>query len=238
MKITEELAELVGAHVGDGCLCDNGRYKEYALLGDLKEEKDYYENHIVPLFNKIVVKPLIGEEITIKKYVSNNVCGIIVFNKTICDFYNKLGMPYGRKTDIKIPKRFLVDPSLTSSALRGLFDTDGCLSFEKNRTAKEPINKVPVIKLGTVSLDLAKQVFDVLVSMGYSPGWKKPYKGKRDKNLCYVILVRRKRDVINFIERDIGFNNPKHKTKWEFYKKFGYYIPRLTIEQRKKILKQ
>ena len=41
MKIDEDLAELIGIHIGDGCISKNNRYSEYYLGGDLKEEKKY-----------------------------------------------------------------------------------------------------------------------------------------------------------------------------------------------------
>ena len=91
MKLTDELAELVGVHIGDGCLSDNGRYRECAVLGDLTEEIDYYESHLVPMFNRVVANPLIGNDVPLKRYESSNVCGIISFKGEIFEFYKSLG---------------------------------------------------------------------------------------------------------------------------------------------------
>jgi len=237
MVITEELAELIGAHIGDGCLSDNGRYKECALLGDMNEEEEYYDNHIMPLFNRLIAKPLIHQELKAKKYPSMGVYGFLCFDERIFNYYKSLGITVGSKINTKIPKTFLTK-RFAKHTLRGIFDTDGCLYFDKNRTAKKPINKVPIIKLASTSKPLINQIYTILLKMGYNPKLKKPYKGKRDKNMNYPLIIYRKNDILNYIERDFGFNNPKHKTKWEFYKKYGYYIPRMTIKERRELLKQ
>ena len=153
MKITEELAELIGIHIGDGCLSDNGRYKECALLGDMNEEEEYYKNHIMPLFNRIVAKPLINRELQLKKYPSMGVCGFLCFDKRIFNYYKSLGITVGSKLNTKIPKKFLTR-KLVKHTLRGIFDTDGCIYFDKNRTAKNPINKVPIIRIASTSKQL------------------------------------------------------------------------------------
>ena len=235
MIITPELAELIGIHIGDGCLSNNGRYKEVALAGDLLEERIYYENHIVPLFNKIIAKNILGKKIKAKEYPSMGVYGFFIFNDAIFDYYKSLDVTVGSKVQTKIPKKFL-SKKLIKHVLRGIFDTDGNLYFDKNRTAKNPINKIPIIKLSSTSNILIDQVFNELVKLGYHPRKKKPYKGKRDKNHNHILLIYRKRDVIRYIEKDMGFNNPKHQIKWEFFKKYGYYVPRMTTKDRQKLL--
>ena len=54
MKITPELAEIFGIHVGDGYLRYHGRTKELDISGSY-EEKSYYDNHMIPLFNKTFI---------------------------------------------------------------------------------------------------------------------------------------------------------------------------------------
>ena len=66
MKIDEELAELFGIHIGDGCISENPRYSEYYLGGDLTEEKEYHDNWVGPLFNKKIMIPLFNKNVTYK----------------------------------------------------------------------------------------------------------------------------------------------------------------------------
>lgn len=232
MKIDGDLAELLGMHIGDGCISVNKRYSEYYLGGDLKEEKEYHNEWVKPLFNKKIMIPLYGREVTYKEHPKVGIYGFHIFDKKIVEFFNQLGVKSGKKIKIRIPKSIRRDLSLAKRFLRGLFDTDGNLYFDKNRSAKKPINNCPLIKLGTVSERLAKDVFSLFKRMNLNPGMKKPYKGKRDKNYVFTVALYRRFDVEFFI-KEIGFKNPKHLTKWLIYKKFGICQPKTTLSERK-----
>ena len=80
-----------------------------------------------------------------------------------------------------------------------------------------------------------KQVIELGNRLGYRFYINKPYKGKRDKNYNYAIELQRKNEIKKWL-REIGFNNPKQKTKYLFWKLFGFYIPRSTLEERRKLL--
>ena len=71
--------------------------------------------------------------------------------------------------------------------------------------------------------------------MEFNPMIKKPYKGKRDKNYNYQLVLYRKRDIEKWLE-EIGFRNPKHSTKVQIWKKFGYCPPNTKIKFREKYL--
>ena len=43
MKMDCDLAEIIGIHIGDGCISKNNRYCKYYLGGDLKEEREYHD---------------------------------------------------------------------------------------------------------------------------------------------------------------------------------------------------
>src|SRR3989344_5811559 len=121
--------------------------------------------------------------------------------------------------------------------LRGLFDTDGSLCFDKNRGAKIVRNNRPYIELGTVSKNLIDDLIFMFKELNLHPMLKKPYKGKKDKHIVYRIKIYRKSEVEFFI-KFIEFKNPKHYTKWLIYKKLGYCPPKTTLKQRMKILKE
>jgi len=237
MKIDGDMAELIGIHIGDGCISCNNRYKEYYLGGDLTEEKEYHDNWVAPLFNKKVMIPLYGKTVNYKEHPKVGIYGFHIFNEKIVNFYKKLGIKSGSKINIEIPKYILKDENLSKRFLRGLFDTDGNIYFNKNRSAKNPINNRPIISLGTVSKNLSDQVFDLLIKLGYNPGRRKPYKGKRDKNFVHRITIYRINDIKKFID-EIGFKNSKHQTKWLVFKKLSYCIPHTTLNQRYEILRE
>lgn len=237
MEIDEDLAEVIGMHLGDGCISCNKRYKEAYIGGDLTEEKDYHNNWVSFLYNKKIVIPLTGKKMRYKEYHSTGVYGCYMFDCRIVDFFNSLGIKSGSKINAKIPEEILKHNELAKRFLRGLFDTDGNIYFDRNRSAKYPINNQPRIKMELVSKGLFDQVFTLLIKLGFHPGKVKPYKGKRDKNFRYVLSLYRREDIRRFIG-EIGFKNPKHYTKWQVYSKFGYCPPRTSLSDRRKFLKQ
>jgi len=237
MKIDDDLAELIGIHTGDGCISKNKRYSEYYLGGDIKEEKEYHNKWVSLLFNKKIMIPLFNKKVKYKEYPKTGIYGFYIFNKDLVNFFRKLGINHGSKINIEIPKQILKNKNLSKRFLRGLFDTDGSIYFDRNKSSKNQLNNRPNIKLGTVSLKLANQVFDMLKKLDLNPRMKKPYKGKRDKNKVYTVLIYRKKDIEYFIKK-IGFKNPKHYTKWNLFEKNGYCPPYTTLKQRITILKQ
>mgnify|MGYP001558440321 CR=1 FL=1 len=231
MKINNDIAELVGITIGDGCLSTKN---EYVVAGDINEEKDYYDEWVGKLLNQNVTIPLINQKVTPKSYPKVGVYGFYLFNKKITNFFKSLGLKEGSKINVKIPENLLKNKVKIKRVLRGIFDTDGSLYFDKmNKYAK--FNTNPVIALGSTSKILINQIYNLLISLNFSPIKKKPYLGKRDKNPMYRIALYRKNEIFRWIN-EIGFKNPKHITKWKIYLKYGYYLPKTTIAQRKLIL--
>jgi hypothetical protein len=229
----EDLAELLGIHIGDGCLSENKRYSMYYLGGDITEEKEYHDTWVSHLLNKLM-KELKKEKVRYKEYKSTSVYGCYIFDKEIVNFFKKKGIVSGTKINQTIPQ-FINNKRLTKRFIRGLFDTDGNIYFDKNRSCKNPKNNVPIIKLGTTSEKLCNDVFNCLKDLGFCPRLKKPYKGKKDKNIVYTLLIYRKDDIVRYLN-EIGFKNSKHHTKWLVFKKQGFLPPRTTLNQRKAFL--
>ncbi len=230
-----DLAEILGIHTGDGCISKNERYSEYYLGGDIKEEKEYHDEWVSYLFNKKVMMPLLNKKVIYKEHPKVGVYGFYIFNDKIVNFFEKKGMCIGTKIGVRVPEEIMKNKKFSLRFLRGLFDTDGNIYFDKNRSCKKPINKIPLIKVDSVSKNLVGDVFIMLKKLGLNPRLKKPYQGKRDKNKVHTVLLYRKNDVNYFID-NIGFKNPKHYTKWQVFKKLGYCLPRTTLNQRREIL--
>jgi len=231
-----DLFELMGMYVGDGCISVNDRYKEFALSGDITEEREYYENHVIPLFNKTIMQPLLDKKVTGKAYPSVGVFGFMIFNRKLVEYLVELGLKPGPKTNIKLPELIMkAKPALQARFLRGLFDTDGSIYFDKNYSAKCRIHCIPKIKLAMVSETLKNQTVHLLNNMGIGVMDKKPYQGNAKWNPRYEIIIYRKSDLDTFIKK-VGFASPKHKTKIAVYNALGYCPPNTTITQRKSIL--
>lgn len=235
MIIDEDLAELLGIHIGDGCISETNKYSEYYLGGDFIEEKEYHDNWVKPLFNKKIMNPIFGKDVNYKEHPKVGIYGFHIFDKKLVDFFKQLGISSGTKINIHIPKAILKDKILLKRFIRGLFDTDGSIYFEKSYTSKHLMNNHPIIQFGTVSLNLSIDVYNFLKKLGLNPRIKRPHKGKKDKNIVYLIILYRKNDI-NYYINEIGFKNPKHSTKWQVYLKFGYCPPKTKLQQRKQML--
>lgn len=237
----DEIAEFVGWHIGDGCISINSRYSEYALTGDIIEEYPFYTTIVLPTFKKLF-SSFFKKEITIKKYKSNGVCGIYIFDKKFVEFIlNKTGLKNGKKINTQIPD-IIKTRNQKIAFLRGLFDTDGSIYYCKSNY--RPINESlfsifhykPKIKLATISKTLIDQVYRLLCYLGFSPRIRKPAKQKINENMMFGVVLHRKNDTKRWIE-EIGFKNLKHLTKVHLWKKFGFCPPNTNLNQRIKMLK-
>ncbi len=100
IKVTPDMAEAIGIFVGDGYLRYAGSRKEVDISGNI-EEKEYYDNHVVPLFRRIF-----GITINAKYFPSRNTYGIVTYNREIINAFKDLGFPSGAKgTIVKIPQQ-------------------------------------------------------------------------------------------------------------------------------------
>ena len=109
MKINENLAEVVGVFIGDGCLSNvnnNGRHQIcVAFSGSWKNDEEYYDKKITFILNR--------DFNCSKKYYcgkTDNTLRYALYGKEIVNFFLGLGMPKGLKGNrIEIPKEILND---------------------------------------------------------------------------------------------------------------------------------
>lgn len=158
-KLTPELAEEIGMHYGDGFLSEK-RY-DYRLKGNPKNEKEYYQLYIRPLF-----KRLFNVEVCLKE--SYKSYGFELRSKAIWEFKTKvIGIKPGKKYKITIPEKLKVNNiEILTSFIRGLFDTDGSLEF-KTRYGYEKY--YPCISISLTSKKLIEEVGGILKMLGFNP---------------------------------------------------------------------
>ena len=144
--ISEEVAELLGAYLGDGTLT------EYfiRISGDKRFDKNYF-NHLSGLGERNF-----GVKGSILETPSTNQLSLVFFSKKLTTYFiEKFGLKIGDKirNRTKIPQFIMEDDNLAKSCLRGLMDTDGsvsrrstymCLAF----TAHSPVLLEQVAELG------------------------------------------------------------------------------------------
>lgn len=158
-KITPELAEEIGMQFGDGFLSSK-RY-DYRLKGNPYDEKEYYLNYIKPLFKK-----LYNLDINLKEY--NKSYGFEVSSKALWEFKTKvLNIKTSPKYEIRIPEALKVNnKEILTAFIRGLFDTDGCVSF-KTKYGYEKY--YPSIEIALTSKKLIKEVAEIIKMFGFNP---------------------------------------------------------------------
>ena len=158
-RLTPELAEEIGMHFGDGFLSEK-RY-EYRLKGNPNDEKEYYENYIKLLFRK-----LFNIDVSLKDFRTSY--GFELKSKAIWEFKIRiLKIKPGNKYNLYIPDTLKVnDINILSAFIRGLFDTDGCLSFKSKYGYK---NYYPSIEIGLISKNVIKDVVEILKMLGFGP---------------------------------------------------------------------
>lgn len=185
-------------HAGDGTLYrTNSNSLVWELRGGL-DETEYYQNHIVPLIQRLFSLSLTPKH---RSGGGTGSFGVQTSKKMITSFIAKY-FPIGSKSRIvRIPPE-VIENNLFIPFIRGLFDTDGCVRFDKNHGAKA---KYPKIEFATASFILFSQVCDGLDSLelGYHDWVDGTY---------HKLCIPGRTNLSRYLQL-IGFHNPKHLNK-------------------------
>ncbi|HLD12878.1 MAG TPA: LAGLIDADG family homing endonuclease [Candidatus Nanoarchaeia archaeon] len=190
-------AELLGMHVGDGTLYRVNSTLVWELRGDLKEY-GYYHLHVLPLLKKIFKRDFI------LKYRSggkNGCIGVQTCDKRLTSFLLENEMPIGKKSHIIwIPEVILQSSVSSKYFLRGLFDTDGCLRFDKV--------DYPRIEIGSSSLKLINDVSLLLTTFDL-----RFHQWVDRRTQTYRICVNGVKMIKKWMKL-VGSSNTKHLNKY------------------------
>ncbi len=219
VSMTPEFAEIMGAFVGDGWISKSTGYT-LVISGDPKKEVSYYER-LASLFNFCF-----NLNLTPRNFYYWGTYGIMVTRKAIiCEFLDK-GFNIGKKAHIvRVPSVILNNRKYWIPFIRGYFDTDGCIYFQKsynsNASVWQKANKHrSLIEFTTVSKNLADEVYFILSKLGFNFMKKKPY--IQDKSAVYKLRLDSKSGVIRFFEL-ICPSNEKHIKKFKYWLDKGFY---------------
>ncbi len=213
-ELNPEIAELIGAHIGDGTLYRTSRSIVWELRGAL-EEKNYYLDHISPLLENIFGSTFDSK---FRSGGAHGVWGIQTSKKEVTNLLMSYGFNPGRKTyTVSIPLYIFESSSEVKKALvRGLFDTDGCLRFD--RPNKKPLHTYPRIEFSSASAMLINSLGKLLSQIGFkSYSWK--YKHYYALSICGELQLEK------WIA-EIKPANPKHLKKYHIWKENGFYLPK------------
>ncbi|MBW3001666.1 hypothetical protein KY338_00730 [Candidatus Woesearchaeota archaeon] len=194
-----ELAEIMGIHFGDGSMHKEYRYT-YRLSYTSNISEKQYSEHINKLFKKVF------NVYFRSKIDTNKNCVVLRFiSKALCEFFNKvLKIPYGSKNNLVIPKDILYKKEYLIAFVRGLFDTDGCITLQRQGKYEYVL-----IKICTKHKNLAKELVEILESLGI-PSFICTKFWRQNKGFDVVI---RNKNAIKFFEV-VGSSNYKNIKKW------------------------
>ena len=233
---SDVLAEIAGIHAGDGYLRNKNHKWEWDVSGSY-DEKEYYDNHVIPLFNKLFSLGIKG-----RFFPCRHTYGFVIRDREIIKYaHNVLGFPYGSKSSkVRISDMIMQNRNLWAPFLRGYFDTDGHYScakkYGKYGNFKKCFHAYPRVAFSTISRPLSNDLFEIFNSLG----WKccslihKPL--KKTESLKY----RYEFNGINRVHRVMKFIKPKNSTKnsrYLIWKKFGFCPTNISYSQRILILK-
>ena len=221
-KLTPELAEDVGFHIGDGYMKYTPIKSNYqfSYSGGLDDE-NYFKNILIPrklkLFNIKNAKMRFSNQ-------SNSII-FCFYSKAVLEFYRDvLKVEVSPKNTVSIPKWIFTSDKFKIAFVRGLVDSDGSLRFSK--TGKK-YGHYPIINFCSISKKLLIDVKFILHQLGFKPVlFKCSEIDKRTQrlNIRYYIQLSGVSQLEKWI-KIVGFNNTKHFSKYMFWKKFHFYDP-------------
>jgi intein/homing endonuclease len=233
VKLTKELAEILGMFAADGCLQND----YICMWGNITEDKNYYDKIVCPLFSKTFNRKVIAHA---KK--SNSVYGFYICDKKIVKIFEELGFSNNKTYNVKAPKIILKnnDDKIIASFVRGYADCDGCLYFQRRRGKYKEFklkhNTYPKIEMDSVSQKMAQDISYLLDKLNIPHTINISHSKKDNEKPKHRVMIRGPPRVELFLSK-ISFNNPAQHSKYLIWKKFGMCPIRTTLEQRKLILK-
>lgn len=219
--MSEKFAYFLGVLLGDGSVGSARRPSIY-LVGDLVEERGYYDNLLIPLIRILF-------EIRPYSYVRKGKSAYAIHfkSKRLVEYLvAELDFPTGgvRKW---LPQPVVSFPERIRLAfIRGLFDADGSIIFSR-KTYRE--YEYPTIEIKTASRRLGVSVRELLLSSGFRTSLNKSAES-------WVVRINGKVMLERWMER-VGSRNIKHLSKYLVWKKDSFCHPNTTVRERMNIIR-
>ena len=210
-KITPELAEETGLHIGDGTMNyykpDKKFRGSYALRGHIEDDRPHYENHIKRLYEE-----LYNFTPNIKPMPSTRVFGFQKWSSDLVRFkHKKLGLPLGKKLEINILPKLRRTDELKAALIRGVFDTDDCLYLEPKRN-----RLYPRLQICTICPGLANTIKRMIIELKLKPTLYVSKEYRKNRKDLFRSVLRGDKNLHKFMDI-IQPANLKHQKKYKFY---------------------
>lgn len=211
LKLNKNICEFIGAVIGDGCLDgyldarNNSKYHIF-ITGDAILDNNYLTKVLPAKLNEFNLSPYIYYRKDCNAMILN------FFSKKLFYFFtNRLDFVPGNKTfSVRIPDEIMQsDPELVFATIRGVFDTDGTIFFDKRKSYVKPY---PRIALQTVSKPLFLQLKNFLQN------YFSLYIFENSKRNAYHIEIYGHAQLNKWMKL-IGFSNNRHLDKINRYYK-------------------
>jgi hypothetical protein len=184
-KYSKKLAEFIGICLGDGY---SSIYQTEITLNS-NADKEY-----IPYVASLAKYLFPGATISLKKNISENAIRILINSKTVSDFLKKMGNVPNKKY---IPNWILKNSSYKKGCMRGLFDTEGSISF-KVYAGQIRVGLYKQLNFRNTNMVLMKFIRDELISFGFKP----------TRTLKKSLYLSNHESIAEFGKK-IGFSNPK-----------------------------
>ncbi len=219
--ISERKAYLLGVLAGDGSIRFRAHKYEYSVkcVGNPRDETRYYDEVLKPLFYSEF-----GVQVFPKLHDASKTYGFTVYSKRLYTELLSLGLPSGRKhPSLRVPKVVCSSQDLRISFLRGVMDTDGCLTFKKRYTQTPYYS---VITLSSQTKEFVQQLERVMRSCGLRPvpiyDYPVNHNRRQEPTVINRLELNGRSQLACWMEH-IGFWNPKHTSKLLMYGKEKYW---------------
>ncbi len=195
MELSPDMCEFIGAIIGDGNIYSTKKHSWVEMTGNPINDYDYFTRRLVPIVSReLNYNPRI--------FVHSRGLKFRICNKKFVDELKELGMPTGRSkhATVKIPDKISADWDLTRCCIRGIVDTDGCVSFDKRVAYVTPY---PRIALHMRNAGLISQIHDILITKGFNPKCE-------IETIANTYLYLNGKEQVELYLKKIGFSNWNH----------------------------
>jgi len=208
--LNNEIAELVGILLGDGCIgvydCKTGNKikKQYRVKVTLHSKDDVeYAKHVCKLLEKqFSVKPLI------RFRKNENTMDILVFGQNFVKILTEeIGLKMSPKRHIAVIPKTLINSELELDVIRGYFDTDGSVVLTNNNGTL-----YPRLEMKICPSPMQKQIPEILQRHNFKFGVYDAGNGE------VRVQLNGKKELEKWVS-NIGFSNPKYQEKLKYFKK-------------------
>lgn len=184
-KKSSDLAEFIGICLGDG---HASRYQVSVSLNSIADME------YIPYVAKLAAKLFPGATISSLKRKEYNMVDVKVNSIIVADFMKKNGVVSNNKY---VPKWILKKQTYINFCMRGLFDTEGSMSFKFYKSRKG-VSLYKQLNFRNANLELMKFVRDNLLLLGFRP----------TITLKQSLYLSSHQAIYDFVKL-VGFSNPK-----------------------------